>query len=61
MQISFSNRSHPQIMSKSDESEPEWWWASNSQQQKGYVPRNLLSIYPRVTAKPKESVEAEDD
>lgn len=58
-ELSFKCGELLRILSKSEEDEPEWWWATNSQQQKGYVPRNLLSIYPRVTPKTKESIETD--
>lgn len=60
-ELSFKCGELLRILSKSDESENEQWWlASNSQQQQGYVPRNLLSIYPRVSPKSKEAIELEN-
>ncbi|KAG5682108.1 hypothetical protein PVAND_011487 [Polypedilum vanderplanki] len=35
------------ILRKGDESEREWWWARKDDRE-GYVPRNLLGLYPRV-------------
>ncbi|RXG68416.1 Apoptosis-stimulating of p53 protein 2 [Armadillidium vulgare] len=36
------------ILRRGDEYEPEWWWAKNDDKKPGYVPRNLLGLYPRV-------------
>ncbi|XP_063775083.1 apoptosis-stimulating of p53 protein 2 isoform X2 [Pseudophryne corroboree] len=35
------------IMRREDEDETEWWWA-RLQDKEGYVPRNLLGLYPRI-------------
>ncbi|KAL5009244.1 hypothetical protein ScPMuIL_014825 [Solemya velum] len=35
-----------EILRKGDENEMEWWWAKLGED--GYVPRNLLGLYPRV-------------
>ncbi|XP_050298815.1 apoptosis-stimulating of p53 protein 2 isoform X3 [Anthonomus grandis grandis] len=35
------------VLRKGDENEREWWW-SNLGDKEGYVPRNLLGLYPRV-------------
>ncbi|KAM6165363.1 apoptosis-stimulating of p53 protein 2 isoform 2-T2 [Erethizon dorsatum] len=39
------------IVRREDEDEIEWWWARLSDQE-GYVPRNLLGLYPRI--KPRQ-------
>ncbi|XP_050322821.1 apoptosis-stimulating of p53 protein 2 isoform X1 [Bactrocera neohumeralis] len=36
------------ILRKGDDAESEWWWAKNASDEEGYVPRNLLGLYPRV-------------
>ncbi|CAO1413349.1 unnamed protein product [Diamesa tonsa] len=36
------------ILRKGDEAEREWWWAKNNNGKEGYVPRNLLGLYPRI-------------
>uniref|UniRef100_A0A8D8XQU9 Apoptosis-stimulating of p53 protein 2 n=1 Tax=Cacopsylla melanoneura TaxID=428564 RepID=A0A8D8XQU9_9HEMI len=35
------------VLRKGDENEREWWW-SKLNNKEGYVPRNLLGLYPRV-------------
>lgn len=58
-ELSFKCNEQLRILDKldaDDETESYWWLASNSQQQKGYVPRNLLSLYPRVVPKPKSEL-----
>ncbi|KAM5238845.1 apoptosis-stimulating of p53 protein 2 [Ctenodactylus gundi] len=39
------------VVRREDEDEVEWWWARLSDQE-GYVPRNLLGLYPRI--KPRQ-------
>ncbi|XP_072293728.1 apoptosis-stimulating of p53 protein 2-like isoform X2 [Eucyclogobius newberryi] len=39
------------ILRREDEDEIEWWWARMSDQE-GYIPRNLLGLYPRI--KPRQ-------
>ncbi|XP_008590250.1 PREDICTED: apoptosis-stimulating of p53 protein 2 [Galeopterus variegatus] len=39
------------IIRREDEDEIEWWWARLSDKE-GYVPRNLLGLYPRI--KPRQ-------
>nr|XP_012606674.1 apoptosis-stimulating of p53 protein 2 isoform X3 [Microcebus murinus] len=39
------------IVRREDEDEIEWWWARLSDKE-GYVPRNLLGLYPRI--KPRQ-------
>ncbi|XP_012586866.1 PREDICTED: apoptosis-stimulating of p53 protein 2 isoform X2 [Condylura cristata] len=39
------------IVRREDEDELEWWWARLSDRE-GYVPRNLLGLYPRI--KPRQ-------
>jgi ankyrin repeat protein len=34
---------------KGDEVEKDWWWSSTSKQSEGYVPKNLLGMFPRVS------------
>ncbi|KAH8380837.1 hypothetical protein KR200_002118 [Drosophila serrata] len=36
------------VLRKGDDAENEWWWARNAGGEEGYVPRNLLGLYPRV-------------
>ncbi|NP_001087084.1 tumor protein p53 binding protein 2 L homeolog [Xenopus laevis] len=39
------------ILRREDEDETEWWWARLNDKE-GYVPRNLLGLYPRI--KPRQ-------
>uniref|UniRef100_A0ACB8GAN0 Uncharacterized protein n=1 Tax=Sphaerodactylus townsendi TaxID=933632 RepID=A0ACB8GAN0_9SAUR len=39
------------VLRREDEEEIEWWWAQLSDKE-GYVPRNLLGLYPRI--KPRQ-------
>ncbi|CAL8099691.1 unnamed protein product [Orchesella dallaii] len=46
-ELSFREGERQVILRKGDEYEREWWWASLTEKE-GYVPRNLLGLYPRV-------------
>ncbi|ODN04324.1 Apoptosis-stimulating of p53 protein 1, partial [Orchesella cincta] len=46
-ELSFREGERLVILRKGDEYEREWWWASLTEKE-GYVPRNLLGLYPRV-------------
>lgn len=48
-ELSFSVNDKLTVIRKGDESEREWWWAKDSIGNEGYIPRNLLGFYPRVT------------
>ncbi|XP_057200496.1 protein phosphatase 1, regulatory subunit 13Ba isoform X3 [Triplophysa rosa] len=50
-ELSFSEGNALTVMSRRDESETEWWWARLNDKE-GYVPRNLLGLYPRI--KPRQ-------
>ncbi|XP_012682315.2 protein phosphatase 1, regulatory subunit 13Ba isoform X4 [Clupea harengus] len=39
------------VLRRRDDSETEWWWARLNDKE-GYVPRNLLGLYPRI--KPRQ-------
>ncbi|XP_054432611.1 apoptosis-stimulating of p53 protein 2 isoform X2 [Pteronotus mesoamericanus] len=39
------------VIRREDEDEVEWWWARLNEKE-GYVPRNLLGLYPRI--KPRQ-------
>lgn len=39
------------ILSRKDDNETEWWWARLNEKE-GYVPKNLLGLYPRI--KPRQ-------
>ncbi|XP_063698364.1 apoptosis-stimulating of p53 protein 1 [Culicoides brevitarsis] len=47
-ELSFSINDKLTILRKGDEAEREWWWAKDSFGKEGYVPRNLLGLYPRI-------------
>ncbi|KAI9576645.1 apoptosis-stimulating of p53 protein 1 isoform X1 [Glossina fuscipes] len=47
-ELTFSVNDRLTILRKGDDAESEWWWAKNSNDEEGYVPRNLLGLYPRV-------------
>ncbi|XP_073946165.1 ankyrin-repeat, SH3-domain, and Proline-rich-region containing Protein isoform X3 [Choristoneura fumiferana] len=48
-ELSFDMGARLQVLRKGDDSEREWWWCRDDGGQEGYVPRNLLGLYPRVT------------
>ncbi|KAM9354005.1 protein phosphatase 1, regulatory subunit 13Bb isoform 2-T2 [Pholidichthys leucotaenia] len=50
-ELSFSEGDAVTILRRQDESETEWWWA-RLEDSEGYVPRNLLGLYPRI--KPRQ-------
>uniref|UniRef100_A0A8C1XM29 Protein phosphatase 1, regulatory subunit 13Ba n=1 Tax=Cyprinus carpio TaxID=7962 RepID=A0A8C1XM29_CYPCA len=50
-ELSFHEGDALTIMSRRDDSETEWWWARLDDKE-GYVPRNLLGLYPRI--KPRQ-------
>ena len=40
------------VMRKGDELEKEWWWSRKEDGDiEGYIPRNLIGLYPRVPAR----------
>ncbi|CAG09154.1 unnamed protein product, partial [Tetraodon nigroviridis] len=50
-ELSFSEGDAVTILRRQDDSETEWWWA-RLEDKEGYVPRNLLGLYPRI--KPRQ-------
>ncbi|XP_049874912.1 apoptosis-stimulating of p53 protein 1 isoform X2 [Pectinophora gossypiella] len=48
-ELSFDTGARLQVLRKGDDNEREWWWCRDDSGQEGYVPRNLLGLYPRVT------------
>ncbi|XP_059908021.1 apoptosis-stimulating of p53 protein 1-like [Gadus macrocephalus] len=50
-ELAFSEGEALTVLRRSDDLETEWWWARLSDRQ-GYVPRNLLGLYPRI--KPRQ-------
>jgi hypothetical protein len=49
-ELTFRNRDSLTILRKGDENEKDWWWAK-LRDAEGYIPRNLLGLYPRVEFK----------
>ncbi|XP_065820138.1 protein phosphatase 1, regulatory subunit 13Bb isoform X3 [Labrus bergylta] len=50
-ELPFSEGDAITILRRQDDSETEWWWA-RLEDNDGYVPRNLLGLYPRI--KPRQ-------
>uniref|UniRef100_A0A671UHM7 Protein phosphatase 1, regulatory subunit 13Bb n=1 Tax=Sparus aurata TaxID=8175 RepID=A0A671UHM7_SPAAU len=50
-ELVFSEGDAITILRRQDDSETEWWWA-RLEDNEGYVPRNLLGLYPRI--KPRQ-------
>lgn len=50
-ELSFHEGDTITILRRKDESETEWWWARLGDRE-GYVPKNLLGLYPRI--KPRQ-------
>ncbi|XP_078145967.1 apoptosis-stimulating of p53 protein 1-like isoform X2 [Centroberyx gerrardi] len=50
-ELSFSDGDAITILRRQDDSETDWWWARLDDNE-GYVPRNLLGLYPRI--KPRQ-------
>ncbi|XP_013172934.1 PREDICTED: apoptosis-stimulating of p53 protein 1 isoform X3 [Papilio xuthus] len=48
-ELSFESGARLHVVRKGDDSEREWWWCRDDSGREGYVPRNLLGLYPRVT------------
>nr|XP_054597438.1 apoptosis-stimulating of p53 protein 1 isoform X3 [Nothobranchius furzeri] len=50
-ELSFREGDTITVLRRHDDTETEWWWARLSDRE-GYVPRNLLGLYPRI--KPRQ-------
>nr|XP_045010678.1 apoptosis-stimulating of p53 protein 1 isoform X5 [Jaculus jaculus] len=50
-ELSFHEGDAITILKRKDENETEWWWARLGDRE-GYVPKNLLGLYPRI--KPRQ-------
>ncbi|XP_026211929.1 apoptosis-stimulating of p53 protein 1-like isoform X2 [Anabas testudineus] len=50
-ELSFNEGDALTILRRRDDTETEWWWARLNDRE-GYVPRNLLGLYPRI--KPRQ-------
>ncbi|KAM4853520.1 apoptosis-stimulating of p53 protein 1 isoform 1-T1 [Thomomys bottae] len=50
-ELSFHEGDAITILRRKDDSETEWWWARLGDRE-GYVPKNLLGLYPRI--KPRQ-------
>ncbi|XP_070578565.1 LOW QUALITY PROTEIN: apoptosis-stimulating of p53 protein 1-like [Ptychodera flava] len=49
-ELSFKDGDAMVILRRGDENEREWWWARKGNRE-GYVPRNLLGMFPRVKSR----------
>lgn len=50
-ELSFRSGDKLTVTRKGDENEVEWWWSKSCDAggaNEGYVPRNLLGLFPRV-------------
>ncbi|KAJ8308166.1 hypothetical protein KUTeg_013040 [Tegillarca granosa] len=52
-ELDFSIGDEIVVLRKGDEVEKEWWW-SRLRNKEGYIPRNLLGLYPRVLPQSRE-------
>lgn len=50
-ELSFQEGDAITVLRRKDDSETDWWW-SKLNDKEGYVPRNLLGLYPRI--KPRQ-------
>ncbi|XP_069579270.1 apoptosis-stimulating of p53 protein 1-like isoform X2 [Brachyistius frenatus] len=50
-ELSFSEGDALTVLRRRDDTETDWWWARLNDRE-GYVPRNLLGLYPRI--KPRQ-------
>ncbi|XP_061125535.1 protein phosphatase 1, regulatory subunit 13Bb isoform X6 [Syngnathus typhle] len=50
-ELAFREGDGVTVLRRQDDSETEWWWAQ-LEDTEGYVPRNLLGLYPRI--KPRQ-------
>uniref|UniRef100_A0A8C2ZCG8 SH3 domain-containing protein n=1 Tax=Cyclopterus lumpus TaxID=8103 RepID=A0A8C2ZCG8_CYCLU len=50
-ELSFSEGDALTVLRRRDDTETEWWWARLNDHE-GYIPRNLLGLYPRI--KPRQ-------
>ncbi|XP_077566928.1 protein phosphatase 1, regulatory subunit 13Bb isoform X2 [Stigmatopora nigra] len=50
-ELSFGESDAVTVLRRQDDSETDWWWAQ-VEDTEGYVPRNLLGLYPRI--KPRQ-------
>jgi len=51
-ELSFVESERMMVLRKGDELEKEWWWSKkeSGDHSEGYIPRNLIGLYPRVPA-----------
>lgn len=50
-ELSFNEGDAISVLRRHDDTETDWWWARLNDRE-GYVPRNLLGLYPRI--KPRQ-------
>ena len=51
-ELCFDEGEKMMVMRKGDELEKEWWWTKKDDSIEGYIPRNLIGLYPRVKRLP---------
>ncbi|XP_059610747.1 uncharacterized protein LOC132257735 [Phlebotomus argentipes] len=56
-ELTFCINDRLTILRKGDDAEREWWWAKDSTGKEGYVPRNLLGLYPRISTRHSPNLE----
>uniref|UniRef100_A0A6B2E7H3 Putative apoptosis-stimulating of p53 protein 1 n=1 Tax=Phlebotomus kandelakii TaxID=1109342 RepID=A0A6B2E7H3_9DIPT len=56
-ELSFTINDRLTILRKGDDAEREWWWAKEGTGKEGYVPRNLLGLYPRISTRHSPNLE----
>ncbi|KAF8763355.1 apoptosis-stimulating of p53 protein 1-like isoform X2 [Argiope bruennichi] len=59
-ELSFKDGDMLTVLRKGDDEESEWWW-SRLHDEEGYVPRNLLGLYPRVTSRKQQESTKPDE
>lgn len=59
-ELSFKEGDMVLVLRKGDDSERDWWWARMGDAE-GYLPRNLLGLYPRVKPARESKEEAESE
>ncbi|GBN04573.1 Apoptosis-stimulating of p53 protein 1 [Araneus ventricosus] len=59
-ELSFKDGDMLTVLRKGDDEESEWWW-SRLHDEEGYVPRNLLGLYPRVTSRKQQESSKPDE
>ena len=48
-ELNFSEGDELWILSKGDDNNAKWWFARNDRGDEGFIPRNLISLFPKIT------------